>query len=492
MSIASRDLVPPSSDRRYVALLGAYERDNFGDILFMHVTERLLSPWPTLPLGVISADMSTIGGRQILSASSWFNVCADWPPSALIAVGGEILTCDLESALAFTMPHALASAYVRLAHTDKIQFGERISPGMGAMPYADLTKLASKIPIPIKIGYNSIGGTQLEGLEKLDAENAVRAGLSCADYLSVREETTRSNLARQGIITENIYPDVVSSIAEVCSDRIESAKWNLAVLQDFDEDGYLIFQASDRYLTDRPTIELARQLHDAAVGLNLSIVFQPAGLAYEHDTIDSLEKLRASIVELGLPNRRLRIQYDRDVWLQVATIAKSRCFIGTSLHGRIVSAALGIPRVSLENSKVAAYAKCWDGKLQPYDVPPERIYESVSAALKTDQQTLSRCGATLSSKAQEGFTKLREALEISAFPGSTEPTIQMINERSKSVLYSEIMGLRTHAAEFYCGLANTRRQFRETARAMKSMENSWSWRLTSPLRRAKGLLWRGY
>ena len=64
----------------------------------------------------------------------------------------------------------------------------------------------------------------------------------------------------------------------------------------------------------------------------------------------------------------------------VDRIAPARVVIGTSLHGRIVAAAYGVPRVPLACDKPTQYARTWYPGM-PFDVGIDDLDAAVAAAL---------------------------------------------------------------------------------------------------------------
>lgn len=473
----------------YIALYGAYERDNFGDILFMHVNARLLSPWPIVPLGLVSADMTRESGAHVVSASAWFDLCGEFLPHALIMVGGETLTCDLDSAVAFTVTSQHARAYATLCHEDKLSFAKSVSWRSGTLPYVDYSGFCMGTPrTPFKVAYNSVGGTQLGPKNNLDNLVNAKSCLAEADYVSVRDEATRSHLDKYLKIDSPVFPDVVNVLPECCLDLVDGGRAKLDERIRALHGSYLLFQASEKYLNNHPSREIASQIRRSAKDLQCGVVLQPAGLAYEHDTIESLERLRYALIDEGMGEEAVILQTDRSVWVQVAAIAEARCFIGTSLHGRIVASSFARPRVSLENNKVTAYAQTWDGNIQPYDVSIALLADAVINATRTNPNILAAHAAEITRRVQDGYRNLRVSLSIGASVSDVAETERRIAQLMQAALHKENQLLRNSAADMAYKLAQNTRSLLDAEYAMGSIKKSWSWRITSPLRLAKRVL----
>src|SRR5690606_2912129 len=81
----------------------------------------------------------------------------------------------------------------------------------------------------------------------------------------------------------------------------------------------------------------------------------------------------------------VRVFESLDIWDICALIAGSRGYCGSSLHGRIVAMAFGLPRVNLRHpvaapaaSKMLAYARTWE----PEDLPTVVAIDEIASALR--------------------------------------------------------------------------------------------------------------
>ncbi|WP_434081028.1 hypothetical protein [Sanguibacter sp. Z1732] len=109
------------------------------------------------------------------------------------------------------------------------------------------------------------------------------------------------------------------------------------------------------------------------------IRFFIAGTAPGHDSAASYERLIAHMRKIA-PEREIDISTARRPLDLVDEIASARLWIGLSLHGRIVSSAYDVPRISLTKRKLNSYSATWDPHM-PYDVTPDRLDDAVAQAL---------------------------------------------------------------------------------------------------------------
>src|SRR5262245_14942104 len=78
-----------------VLLVGAYERDNFGDLLFLLVTERYLDGAELVAAAPFSADMRALLDRQI---PAYGPLLRDQSFDAIWTVGGQVGRVDARRA----------------------------------------------------------------------------------------------------------------------------------------------------------------------------------------------------------------------------------------------------------------------------------------------------------------------------------------------------------------------------------------------------------
>src|SRR5512143_1774718 len=91
-------------------LFGAFDRHNFGDLLFPHLMTALLPGQAFEFAGLVERDLEVFGGHRVrpLAASG------EGRPTHLVHVGGELLTCSAwQAAVMLLEPAAAAAAIAR-------------------------------------------------------------------------------------------------------------------------------------------------------------------------------------------------------------------------------------------------------------------------------------------------------------------------------------------------------------------------------------------
>ena len=99
-----------SSDSRRprVLTVGAYERDNFGDLLFLLVTERYLPDFEIVPVAPFAADMTALMDREVIAYGDYL---ADQDADVIWCVGGQTGATTRESAFGMSKSAEELAAY---------------------------------------------------------------------------------------------------------------------------------------------------------------------------------------------------------------------------------------------------------------------------------------------------------------------------------------------------------------------------------------------
>jgi polysaccharide pyruvyl transferase WcaK-like protein len=477
--------------KSYVALLGAYERDNFGDILFLKVCMKLLYPWPVVPLSVLSRNMHAEGAGTIVSASAWFDCCEDsFLPKALIVAGGEVLNCPVSVALKYDIDKVRSQSFSNSSHAYKQRLGELLSWRAGKLAYVpDLTKLLGEKEHMVDFALNSVGGSNLEPgspslIESLKTVQQTK-------YTSVRDTVTHTLLCEEdlGQSSVELNPDIVSTVQTCCALEVEEAFTKAVSLNPWLTEPYLLFQCKDNFIKNNGLELVAKAIATTAQSLNLSVVFQPAGIASGHDSFEMLDELGQLAQKHAGGGLRIHTQYDRDVWTQVGVIANAACFVGTSLHGRIVATAYATPRVGLENEKVNIYAATWErDDFQPFNVPINNLQESVKKAMTVSPTRLVEFASNQSAKALTGFAQLRKTMNLFDFDEDTKATKEKIQLVSEIALLRETEMLREAVLDLVYELSKERKIRSSIENKLTEILGAPSWRLTKPVRALDWLL----
>lgn len=392
--------------RRPTLLFGAFDRHNFGDLLFPHIAAALLPGCTLRFAGLASRDLRPWGGHRVEALRVLAARFAGQPVN-LLQVGGELLCCSAWEAALMLQPAAqLQATLARLDGRPEAQRAwarERLGLADQA-PY-----LASRALFPAaRLLGNALGGMDLDRREAgLRAE--VLDKLRGVDALSVRDRRTQALLAAAGIAAP-LCPDPAALVAELFARRIalRAGRGETAEILRAFPGGYLALQCSGEFADDASLNALAAQLDPLARRHGLGLLLFRAGAAPWHDDLSLYRRLAA---RLRSPTR---IAGTLDIWDICALIARSRGYLGSSLHGRIVAMAFAVPRLSLHSGtapgKAGCYAASWEAPGLPTSVAVTQIADSLPAALAADPAQLQRSARQLAARYRQGFAALCAAL----------------------------------------------------------------------------------
>ncbi|MBW8457368.1 MAG: polysaccharide pyruvyl transferase family protein [Thiobacillus sp.] len=356
-------------------LFGAFDRHNFGDLLFPHLLEALLPGQAFDFCGLAARDLRPFGGHRVTLLPA--------RPRQLIHAGGELLTCSAwQAAVMLLEPAAAADA---IAH-----YGD--DPAAAAAWAARQLGNSRSMPYVVgrgalapggKLVFNAVGGVEWDALPAAQRDE-VKAALGQADWLSVRDHVTQAALRAEGIDAP-LCPDPAVMVADCFGETIRQHHNRgpmKAVLDAFPQ-GYLACQFSADFADDASLDALAHGLSRAAAATGLGVALFRAGAAPWHDDPALYEKLRRR-----LPPGTARLLPSLHLWDICALIAASRGTVCSSLHARIVALAHGLPRVSLMPpqhrplpDKRTAFAETWEPDVVPRSVAVDQLEPALLQAM---------------------------------------------------------------------------------------------------------------
>ena len=392
-------------------LFGAFDRHNFGDLLFPHIVAALLGDKNFVFAGLAERDLRRFGGHRVASLS---NLAQQWRehPVHVIHAGGELLTCDAWQAAVMLLPP-------RQAHAAIARFDARPSEGMawahrelGISSLAPYSVQRNLFPHAKSVMYNAVGGVEL-GSSDPALRHEVINNLKAADAVGVRDTLTQNQLRVAGVQT-HLLPDPAVMVAELFGDRIldSSKRGEVAEIMKAFPQGYVAVQFSADFGDDATLQEIASQLDQVALSARCGIVFFRAGAAPWHDDLSCYSRVasrmrsaRAMLMSLNL-------------WDICALIARSRGYLGSSLHGRIVAMAFALPRLNMihpwqtaRRTKQGAFAATWEDAAFPYAVAPSGIAQGMQQALSMDRSMLAHKASELAGIYRREFAAICRCMD---------------------------------------------------------------------------------
>jgi len=348
----------------HMILVGAYERDNFGDLLFLLQTRHYAG---SISSNVVaSAPFSAnAGGPLPESVEQYASAIARRPPDAVWAVGGEVGSTSVADAFLMSASSSDFSDYQSRSKRARARY-LRGATGLDPSALAYLPRMSA---VPHTHGsaliVNSVGLSGLRGLWGSRRENAIES-LREATFISVRDQSS-SDFLRTLSIEHRLAPDLIHSISLNHEPGGEP------------EPDVALIQVKSKVLTQYGPEIFADTLSKSRELKNFRLRLFPAGLARGHDSLELYARVVRSFRKLA-PAREISISRSLLPWEKADEIARCGLWIGTSLHGLIVSTAYDVPRVGLELQKLVSYGETW-GESMPVGVSLHDLDGAVEQAL---------------------------------------------------------------------------------------------------------------
>lgn len=348
-----------------IFMLGAFDRYNFGDLLFPLLMRELLlrheTPGFTVhPLGFFREGPLERG----LDTTHGFRAMAQGAANGDLRVvvgGGELLTASWWSLLQY-YPHNRAKLIRASCRSLPRRFRDpllRRALG-GASPYPYMIDGAHP---NAKVVYNAVGGVALERAAP-ERRAFVKLCFASSAYASVRDRKTHAHLTGEGVDAA-LTPDSVAAIWTILN-RSDVYAACSPVVQDLVAMGnYFVLQVREDAKNLDPA-SVAEAVDDLCSRTGLTPVLLPFSRARQNDDRVFLEAVRPRLrhAHVYLPHATVNET--------IACVSSADCFIGTSLHGAILSIASETPLAPLGDvGKRQAYMETW---------APELIVKGVDAS----------------------------------------------------------------------------------------------------------------
>ncbi|MDY0013838.1 MAG: polysaccharide pyruvyl transferase family protein [Rhodocyclaceae bacterium] len=397
-----------------ISIVGAFDRMNFGDILFpMVLTEYIrratYSDINIAYYGHAAADLTAYGGyrtRPIRELLARRNKNGENP---VILAGGETLGAswnDVLYHLAGTIPR-----WQKIAKSIGGEYMENymIRKKLGCSNYFPYLFTPSDFNQNQPVIYNAVGGSSLT--KRPDPfRKAVAKTLAQATYISVRDKKTVEILANAGLPQgmAHLTPDSAAVISSLFpADQLEPylSPEFCSISKSLKGKPYIAFQAGLNFAKDHVKT-IASEIMELSSKTGYAILLLPIGRAPGHEDQTILEALARDLgTEAFLPK-------GNSIFDTLAFIANAELFIGTSLHGAITSMAYSTPHISLtqRDPKVPAYLQTWalPGHRECIEFPD--IAKHGIRALEIEKSALLRHSEYLSERAGESLCRIIELL----------------------------------------------------------------------------------
>ncbi|QCP08587.1 hypothetical protein FDF08_11930 [Micrococcus luteus] len=354
-------MTTPSQDRLTIGATGAFERDNFGDLLYPMMLRDAWAAWAhTALLSRFPVSTEDLLGQAVLD---YDDAVSTQHFDALVLTGGASVPISMTRAV------QLQDHEPPVLHEDP--------HGLPYVPEVNPRGVNADTPVFI----NSAGVWPTGSMRVRHRRRLLRT-LQGAQLITVRDRES-AELLDSWNLSAHLAPDAVHALSQY---------WPLSAHDR--APARVAIQLSDEFLDEHGDAAVRQGLLEAgrvAVERGLDeIVLFAAGVAPGHDDLGRMESLARTLGEdLGMVARISQERSPRDI---VALIAGSGLVIGHSLHVRVVAASYDVPRVSLRRAKTEAYSRSWDPAM-PSGTAPARLATAVSEALSDDRRSTASADA---------------------------------------------------------------------------------------------------
>lgn len=393
---------------RKIVLFGAFDRFNYGDVLFPIIFYELCKERCGISgiecVGLRQSNLGRFGGFPTKPAS--FLGDGDNLPdgSVIVVVGGELIGQSWAEMHGSLVPVCMTpvvrqlSKSVQVHHLD--QFSRRYFAADWEWPYVigpdDFRN-------DVSIAYNAVGALSLARRSKSANEKMHRI-LSAATFLSVRDAESQRLLNKYHDIAE-LFPDSAMLVSKLFPKEkllgLVSAETRRILHSG--QRGHVCFQISDAGARGHIDV-IAEQLDRLHSKVGLQTVLLPIGRAAFHADQVALRKIKKrmkSPAALPRPN---------GVYDIMALLAHAKVVVGTSLHGVITGMSYGVPYVALGGiDKLEIFLKTWSIDALNRPVKFDDVVEAVDNAMSVDVDSLVRQGSELGALTEQGTASLLQA-----------------------------------------------------------------------------------
>lgn len=391
-----------------VAILGAIDRFNYGDLLFPYIIESALQElgdnFHFEYFGLVKSDWSAKGGLPTQSLKSFYKKVQQGSIDAVIIAGGESFGTDWTKLYGYVNPtfwklrHSRFGKYAWMDKLTKAVLGAKTK-----FPFIFTNKeLNANTPIIL----NSLGGHHFK-VESSSTIDEIVKTLKDIDYVSVRDRDTYEGLIQKGVGSTQLFPDSAILMSQYFSREFLHKKLSPSVLDKLTSlgDQYIFFQVSKfKYGSSlTPIMENLKAL----IEKGYKICLCPIGTAAGHEDQIPLGEIHQHLGESSV------LIDSPSLWDIMYLIAQSNLYIGTSLHGVITAMSFDVPYLGLNKTvkKLKTYLETWACEELIGMTETNEICERALKAVQTPKAKLEDSGRRQMELAQQSFKNILEIIK---------------------------------------------------------------------------------
>ncbi len=398
---------------KQVALLGAYDRFNYGDLLFpIVVKNEIESHSPNIDVlvhALAKSNLSEFGALETQSMRALYRKGNLREGDTVIFAGGGTIGVD------WTYMHAnlLGRAGNWILYYLKRTIGEPVADKMsrfyfGARAPFPWVAGPEDFPVPVNVAYNAVGGSEFSKLSPTQ-QSLTLDRLRRAAYISVRDvESKRLFASIESSVSVELVPDSAVLMSEQFSIDWLDKQAGQQLKELLGKSPYMCFQSNIVYESNNEE-RIVAEIEAVYERHGLRAILLPIG---RYVGLDDSLALRKVLHRIRTP---ADLESDKaTIWEIMLTIARARLFIGTSLHGNITAQSYAVPHIGIgdRRCKVDYYLETWDIPEQSRCARLEDLSDLIDIVLAVPGNQRQEKRKELIAKSRGNFRKMAKACSI--------------------------------------------------------------------------------
>lgn len=398
-----------ASKIKRIVIVGAFDRHNYGDLLFPIIIEAAAFKrgftGAVECFSTLKSDLTKFGAKPTKSLRSLF-AQSNGSDTLVVVGGGEVLSATWPTIISYLCPPKLGA------------FVSRIARGVGfripAFIFSRLMGVPSVLPFVYSnddflgalVAYNAVGGSHLATERDISLSEIVATKLKAASYISVRDRATKKIFDRMNVGDIQLSPDCAVLLSDLFPIHELSSKVDdeLKALCSSFGDGYICFQSALMYVIgeEQAIAETIVQLQERS---GLGVVIFAIGRATGHSDQDAA----TAIFQHISGNLHIKVVDTKSIYEIMYVIARSKAYIGSSLHGAITALSYAVPHVGLcprRVQKLATFIESWCPKDSSAISEYGDLIEHTMRVIAAPKNDLVDVSVELKIKADENFDRL--------------------------------------------------------------------------------------
>jgi len=391
-----------------ILIIGAFDRFNYGDLLFPIIIEQQLKTYnkelDIAYFGIIESDLSTLGGKPTQDIQHFYKACTEGNKRAnIIVAGGEAIAVTWNSLLA-----ALRKNYRPIRryqhHLEKFidlnKLAKGVLKGKTDLPFVFNSSDFNNVD---HVLFNSLGGSEIP--DKIFKQvPGLKSKLQLVDYFSVRDKVTQEHL-KEKEIASSLYPDSAilmskfytpEKLNKLISDEVRNYVQH--------KKGKYVFFQTNRNHAKQQEAKIAATLNKIYQEEGIDCCLCPIGKASNHNDDDALK------VIYPLLKGGAKLFDEVNIWDIMYLIAHAQCYIGTSLHGAITAMSYAVPYVGVNVKKLNSYLETWGVEGINKTASIDRFFDHYKEAIQVPKESLNQSRNTQFEAIEESFDRMAKIL----------------------------------------------------------------------------------